>query len=393
MKKILFLSNTNKLPNRLITLIDYFNKDHKVLLINWQRDPNTNNNFDGIPHINIRAAPNINGLLSLYRQSCDIVSKNKYDFVYCCDYRMLLILYMLNKKIRGKIIYDIMEYNSYYIAIKASDVIKCLPPFYVQPIIEIVEMNLLKLVDGVLVVDSKDDELLEKVRKIQPNSECIKNYPAKNISVDKREVAKYQKKYDGRKLLVYAGNIFEAKGLYRYINLIARLKDDDPSVLLIIAGALSFGEREDSIRRLVKEKGLERHVEFLPWMKYGSLLGLLRNARLGLSLWDPNFFYFQRISTGNSRKTFTYLQAGLPVLVSLKTVGDFVEHHGVGCFVNYNDDEAIYRKAKEILFNDRLFRQMRKRAQQVIQTECNWENELPKVEKVFARALARNRRS
>jgi glycosyltransferase involved in cell wall biosynthesis len=254
--------------------------------------------------------------------------------------------------------------------------------------LEAAEMKLLRHTDGVLVVDSKDNELLRKVRKVQSNSECIMNYPAQAFTVDGNEVGKYRKEFKGRKVLAYVGNIFAAKGIYRYMELLARLKAEDPSVLLVVAGVVSFGEHQADMDLYLNKKGLQQHVRFFPWMSYSGLMSLLEHARVGLSLWDPNFFYFQRISVGNSRKTFTYLQAGVPVLVSLGAVGHFVERHGVGFYVDYRDDEAIYRAAKEILLNDGLFRQMSRRAKELVNTQCNWENELPKVEKVFVRALA-----
>jgi glycosyltransferase involved in cell wall biosynthesis len=214
------------------------------------------------------------------------------------------------------------------------------------------------------------------------------NYPSKYLPVNEKEVEEFQKKFEGRKLVVYAGNIFAAKGLYVYLRLVYYLKEVEPSVLLVMVGAFSFGEYREKLDVIIDELGLNEHVEVLPWMKYSSLLALLHNARLGLSLLDPQFLYYKRTSVGNSRKTFTYLQAGVPVLVSLKAVGDFVESHGVGHYVDYEDEEAIFSKAKEILVDDELFRQMSSRAKEIIQTKCNWENEVPKVERVFAKALA-----
>jgi hypothetical protein len=64
-----------------------------------------------------------------------------------------------------------------------------------------------------------------------------------------------------------------------------------------------------------------------------------------------------------------------------------VESHGVGRYVDYENEEEIFLAAKEILLNDELFGEMSFRAKEVIEKKCNWENELPKVEKVFARAL------
>jgi glycosyltransferase involved in cell wall biosynthesis len=387
--KIVFVSNTNKLPNRLITLINYFQKNNEIFLINWQRDAKVLNNFEDIPYVNVQSGKSIAGLLFFYNSVREIIAHNDFDLAYCFDYRMLPVLKIFCRNRKIPLVYDVMEFNSYYIALRFQTYFKHISPFRVQSIVEATEMQLLKLTDGVLVVDSRNDELLRKVRKVQSNCECVMNFPSKYLPVNEKELEEFQKRFDGRKLVVYAGNIFAAKGLYVYLRLVNYLKRVEPSVLLAIVGAFSFGEYREKLDVIIGELGLNEYVEVLPWMKYSSLLALLHNARLGLSLLDPMFLYYKRTSVGNSRKTFTYLQAGVPVLVSLKAVGDFVESHGVGRYVDYEDEEAIFSKAKEILVDDDLFRQMSSRAKEIIQTKCNWENEVPKVERVFAKALAK----
>ena len=92
MKRILFLSSSNKLPNRLITIAEHFQKGADIALINWQRNPDVPNNFENLPYTNIQTTPTLKGLLSFYRQSRNIIANLDFDLAYCCDYRMLLLL-------------------------------------------------------------------------------------------------------------------------------------------------------------------------------------------------------------------------------------------------------------------------------------------------------------
>ena len=386
-KKLLFISHTNKLPNRVLSMIDHFMTRNEVFLLNCQRDRSMKNNFQGIKYINIYSPGQFLGMILFYIKALRICRVLDFDLGYCSSIRMLPLLAAVARQKGGAVIYDSIEIPTLLGAQKIASRLKAVSEKHIRRFLEAFEGLLLRLANGVLVIDSRDDVLLKRLRKVQPNAECIMNYPSNQVPLNQEEVDRFHEQYRGRKLIVYAGGMFGAKGLYRYFDLTARLKEDDQSILLLMVGMLRFGENRKEIDEYLRKKGLIDHVQFLPWMNYRSLLALLQCARVGLALQDPGFFYFQFASMGNSRKPFTYMLAGVPVVVSLPVIGRFVEEKGVGRYVDFHDGDAIYRAVREILTDDGLHGEMSRRGKQLIQRECNWENELFKAERVFERAL------
>ncbi|PKN65124.1 MAG: hypothetical protein CVU57_11990 [Deltaproteobacteria bacterium HGW-Deltaproteobacteria-15] len=387
-KRILFISHTNKLPNRVLAMIEHFMKDNEVFLLNWQRDKDMKNNFHGIKHINIHCSANFLGMLKFYFKALQICKGLDFDLGYCHhSIRTLPLLAAMAHKKGAALIYDFIEMPALLGAHNIASRITILSERLILRFLEALEALLLRLTDGVLVIDSRDDILFKRLRKVQPNTECIMNYPSTEIPLDQKEVERYSEQYRGRKLIVYAGGILGSRGLYRYFDLMARLKEDDRSVLLLMVGMLRFGESRKDIDQYLRKKDLTNHVQFLPWMRYRSLLALLQSASVGLALQDPDYFYYQFASVGNSRKPFTYMLAGVPVVVSLPIIGHFVEEKGVGRYVEYNNSESLYTAVNEILNKGGIHKEMSRRGRQIIEQECNWENELYKVESVFEIAL------
>lgn len=372
----------------MLNIIKHFQKANEVSLICWKRNPLQKNNFDSIPHSNINSSRNIIGwirfALAVFRTTSDM----DFDIGYCSSIRLIPILKMLAFQKKAVIVYDAIEIPSLIAAHKVTAYLKWLPLQWARRGFEVGEHILIRLTDGALVIDSKADELLDKIRKAQPNCECIMNFPSKSVEFDAQLADRYQKMFSGRKVVVYAGSMFSAKGLYRYIDLIDRLRNDNDSVLLVMVGMLRFGEEQSRIETYINKHRLANHVHFLPWIPYSDLIALLQTTRVGLALQDPDFFYFQLASVGNSRKPFTYMLAGVPLVVSLPAIGRFVEENRIGRKVNFNDLNSIHAAVKEILDNDDLYQDMHQRSKALIMSRYNWENEIIKAERVFQQAFA-----
>jgi glycosyltransferase involved in cell wall biosynthesis len=372
----------------MLNMIEYFQRENEVFLINWQRDPGRKNNFRGISHVNIQAPMQLGGLFSFCHKVLRIGSDINFNLGYCASVRLIPVLKILCRKKNAALVYDSIEIPSLLGAQKLASRLKFVSPRLLQFFLEVGERVLLRMTDGALVIDSKGEKLLHNMRKVQPNCECIMNYPSRHAAPDRDEARRFRERFAGRKIVVYAGSMFAAKGLYKYMELIDRLRSHEPLVLLVMVGMLRFGEDWSSIETYVKERNLEEHVCFLPWMSYSKVLALLQNARVGLALQDPDFFYFQFASVGNSRKHFTYMLAGVPAVVSLPAIGRFVEEKGIGRMVDFYDLDSICNAVKEVLKNDSLQAEMGRRGKMLVQTECNWEKEIAKVEKVCERAMS-----
>jgi len=386
--RILFLSHTNKLPQRTVNLISHFNAQHDVFLINWQRNAKQENNFCGVRHMNVMAKRSLAGLVTYYWNTIRACWNLPVDCGFCSNVQCLPVLILICWAKGAAIIYDFKEPHSFR---KAWILLSRLKLGALTPVIASMEFGVLvfmRLTNGVLVVDTKEGQLLCRVRRYQDNAECVMNYPSKVVEVDEREVAYFAGRYRGRKAIVYAGTIFAEKGLFRYLEIIRQLKSYEPTVLLLMVGSFQ-GEEKKRIEKQLRDYGLEEYVEFLPWLRYGELLALLRTAYLGLSLLDTESGLYSSVGFGTARKVFTYMQAGIPVIVSSEVVGRFVEEKGVGRWVDMYDDQCVVESITGILCDDSLRIGMGRRGKALIENDLNWENELEKVIRVFERALAK----
>ena len=385
-KNILFVSNTNKLPQRTVNLIKYFKKCNDVLLISWQRDYNLKNNFDGINYLNITAANSIVGMVKFYLHVLVACWKLDVDCGFCNNIKCLPVLALICRLKSCPVIYDHCEFPSLECAKKVGSYFRLKKIARCRALFEFIENQVMRLTHGVLTVDSKNDELLNRIRKYQANVACIMNYPSIKVQVDDTEVDRFKKRYGDRKIIVYGGSVFGATGLYRYLDLVGSIKSVHPTVLLLFVGMFR-GENGDMVRKYIREHGLSEHVEFLPWMEYERLLALLQIAKVGLALHDPRHTKFSELSGGNSRKVFTYMQAALPVIVSLEPIGKFVEQHGVGKYVDFHNDQEVLEAVQEMMANDSLRREMGVRGRRLVQEAYNWEKESEKAIRVYRNAF------
>ena len=388
MKRILFVSHTNRLPNRFLAFIEYFQHNYELFLITWDRYAKSRDNFPAVPRIPVKAPSSTKGLLTFSRRLLEVGEKIDFDLIYFYDFRLLPAVKILAKRKKAALVYDSMERPTVQVAQKIYSRVKIINFNLLLRLLNVVERRLMGMSDGVLVVDSKEDEFIRSARLAQANSECIMNFPSKHLLPDERSLKHFTEEFKGRNIIAYAGGIHTERGVKKYIDLVARLKEVAPETLLILVGELRQKEDLNSLHAYIKDVGAEGHVRIMGWLNYPNLLALLQLARVGLFLSNPNYYYFQILSVGNGRKPFTYLQAGVPVVTSLEAVGEFLEKRGVGIYVPFHDDDSTFKAVLELLDNDNLYRQLRQRAINLVQRECNWENEMHKAEQVFYRATA-----
>lgn len=106
-------------------------------------------------------------------------------------------------------------------------------------------------------------------------------------------------------ILYYQGALNAGRGLEAIIDAMELL---DTQCHLHIAGE---GDLSESLRALVREKGLESRVKFLGYLLPGDLQKMLKVASLGLNLLEhKGLSYFYSLAN----KTFDYIQADLPAL-------------------------------------------------------------------------------
>lgn len=192
MKKILFVSHTNMLPNRFLAFIEYFQHNYELFLITWDRYKKSRDNFPAVPRISVKAPSSTKGLLAFSRRLLEVGERIDFNLLYFYDFRLLPAVKMLARRKKAAIIYDSMERPTIEVAQKIYSRINFVNFNLLLRLLNAVERRLMGLPDGVLVVDSKKDEFIGSARRAQANSECIMNFPSKYNLPDRQSVERFR---------------------------------------------------------------------------------------------------------------------------------------------------------------------------------------------------------
>ena len=146
-------------------------------------------------------------------------------------------------------------------------------------------------------------------------------------------------------------------------------------LLLLVGG----GDAIPKLQTLVRQKGLNEKVRFIPRVPYSELLQYTQAADVGLSLdKDTNINY--RYSLPN--KLFDYIHCNLPVVTSkVVEVRKIVENYGIGQTVDPEDIPALREALHEVSLKS--YDSNLKKAQR----ELNWEKEQEVLKAFYAQFL------
>jgi glycosyltransferase involved in cell wall biosynthesis len=179
--------------------------------------------------------------------------------------------------------------------------------------------------------------------------------------------------------LVYVGGVGESKGSAIMMRASELVRQKFPSAQLILIGPpIDSGDDE-------KERNAAGHgaVRRIAWLPYDQMLAYLHVAHVGLALYQPGLHY-PLLSRGNARKVFSYMQAGLPVVVSnFGEIGRVVREEGCGILVDSTQPGEVADAIIKILSEPPLANQMRARARQAIEEKYNWDLEERKMLSVY----------
>lgn len=311
----------------------------------------------------------------------------KFDIVHCTNLKFLLPC-VLAAKLRGrKVIYDAYEFPS--VTIPTHLPVRHLrSPF--SWMIRSFEDLLVIFVDAVLTVDSTDRLLFHRYYRLNKNVEVLFNVPTIRSFQSAEKIEVLRSKYNGYRLIIHIGEISKIKGAKRALESLRLVKNRIKNVRLIFIGEC----RDDSqmeIHQFVSEKGLEDDVEFIDWLPYEEMMSYLEVSKIGLSLLqatDPKSTF---VSGGTSRKIFTYMHCGLPVIAPTSEVGRVVIEEGCGIAVDPQDSEQIARAIICLIEHPSKATEMGNRGRKSIHEKYNWELEEEKLLGLYGRVLNENR--
>jgi glycosyltransferase involved in cell wall biosynthesis len=221
--------------------------------------------------------------------------------------------------------------------------------------------------DQVLTVSEKNNEYLKgmgvKNVKVFPNGYAANIFYYK----DKQECCEKLQLPINKKTILTIGNLEEVKGYEYLIKALEMVRQKDSNFLCLHIGA---GSLEGRLRKMVKEKGLESHIQFLGRQPHNELVDYF-----GAS----DFFVSSSLAEGNPTVMFESLGCGKPFIgTKVGGVPEIISSEDYGLLCDSGDEKALAENILRALDKDWNTEKILSYAE-----EFSWENICKNIEGVY----------
>lgn len=268
-------------------------------------------------------------------------------------------------------VYDACEYFSY-------DFARYFGPFAkpAQRLFGFCEGRLGRGVAAVLAVDSREDWLARRFSRRGRPVKIVWNVPAGHDEPPPDAVARAAAAYQGKTVIAYAGGLVAHKGIGILLETFARVVRDNPGVMLLLIGPAADPK---GLRDRIAGLGIADRVVIREPMGYSAMLAHLKHAAIGMALFQEDY-RFAVYGMANSRKIFTYMQAGLAIVATDRfDLGKAVRDSQCGVLLDAEDSVAVARALNELLNDPDRLQALRDNARHAFESEWNWERIAPGV--------------
>lgn len=387
---IAILSHTHKLNIRVYDQAQaLFRAGYKVSIISWQRDnEEPYAPPDGVSHQSISAVSRSSGIYLALR--IPYITKLFYEYLKQQDFDVLHITHpfflplcnRLKRCKRFKIVYDAFDRYAVDLAQTA--------PLFKEQICTALERAedawVRRLVDAVLTTGSAGGRLEKRYEACGATVTPVYNLP------DLDRVPTVSLKSDAYpnktrpSTLVYVGGIKDTKGLSVCLSVAQSLLRLNYDIRLKLIG-IKNAKQNASLNGLLERYGAKACVEVYPWMQYEEMLEHVAESDIGLALLQPTRSY-EMVGKGTSRKIFTYLSCGVPVVASnCGELGEVLRESGAGIVTESARHDDVYCAIKYVLDNAKVREDMSKNAREIVAKKYNWGKERDKVISVYRSLL------
>jgi len=257
------------------------------------------------------------------------IAKNKKDYIYIGLDPLNALTGVLLKKLGyfKKVIYYTADYS---------------PKRFESKILNKIYLS----IDGYCVRNS--DAVWNVSNRICKVRETMGLEDAKNIfvpNIPSQDYRGHSKSIRHKFTLVSLGVVGDQLDYIGIFEAVSLLKSKYPKLVIKIIGN---GPKEDGYKEYVKQKDLQKHVQFLGYLEHPKALEEISKSGVGLALYNGNwnFNYY-----GDSMKCREFFCYGLPVITTdtHSTVEEIVEHNaGVVC----DQSPKSYVKALDTIFQN-----------------------------------------
>jgi glycosyltransferase involved in cell wall biosynthesis len=230
-----------------------------------------------------------------------------------------------------------------------------------------------------MTTDSRSNVLKKRFKKHCKNVQVIYNVPEidennKKVKITNESIAK---KIKNRFTITCVGGLSKRKGI---INLI---KAFDAVQLCSNINILLIGTFKDEESERHVENRSSKNCIHIDWLQYEVMMEYLRYADVGVVPYPPEHRY-KLNSAGTSRKFFTYMQAGIPIVGPEKwEIGEIVRIVGNGLLVDTTSPIEIASALLHLKRHNSKMNKMSMRGRRALENKYNWERERNKLIRAY----------
>ena len=235
------------------------------------------------------------------------------------------------------------------------------------------EQFFIKRIDAMMVENHTRAKYNEELYGFYPH--VLHNYPSLNIQQvdDKVDLHKMLDLPPDEKILLYQGGIQTGRGLENLIEAYPKFKE----------GTLVFigdGKIKEKLQQMVKEKGLEDGIRFIPKVPVKELPKYTKNAYLGFQVLNNVCFNHWSAS---SNKLFEYIMNEVPVVAAnFPEIKKVVEESEIGVTIDPHDPEEIANGVNYLLDHPEKRDYFSKNCKKA-RKKYNWEKEQENLLEVY----------
>lgn len=360
---------TNAVPKRVLQICSVLETLCPVEQVCWDRFERGN-----VPEAFLINAHSL--FFYMLKVAKTLISRH-YRILLFDDLRLLPMLVIIGRLTGAKIIYNRQEVPTVDVEFRLARLLR-LPDRFIKLNVKRLESFFAHSVHAVLTIPIAEDELIRLVSWRKPVV-TMWNVPDVSSVVASKPLLSDQPK--AAPTFIYAGAVSEENGLVQYLRLVRLLNERSSNARLILIGRL-WKMTKQILNAVILAESCGDYVEYRNWVPYDELLEVLVAADIGLALSDPSYYKYTHMGEGASRKVFTYMAAGLPVIAGGK-FGRIVADEGAGYFVSYDDLDAIIDAAENLMSSPVTAREMGERGRLAVLHQYNWSVEQAKLERIF----------
>ncbi len=267
-------------------------------------------------------------------RSIRITARYRPQIIHVHDLPLMFLGLLLARLFNARLIYDLHEnYPATFDLWKKGGIFR--PVIRNKHLAVWYDKFSLKKADGVMVVEPEHVEWIRRNYGIDrpiaviSNTVDLSSYPQLPVKEDIR------KKYAGKYVISYVGQISIERDLDVAIRAAAILRHDIPDLRFVIVGD---GPDRARLQRLAEELNLNDQVEFVGWVPFEVTATYIRLSKVCLIPQGSN----DLIDNGTPHKLYQYMALGKPVVVSdAKAMRRVVLESGCGEIFRSGDERSL----------------------------------------------------